>query len=631
MCGIVGICRRTPLEKERFTREIEKMSNTLTHRGPDGEGTWISPDGKVGFGHKRLSIIDLSDAGLQPMSNPEGSIWVTYNGEIYNHREIRRELESKGYVYRSHTDTETIIYAYQEWGMDCLHRFNGMFAIGLWDNRIKKLFLIRDRVGIKPVHYYYSGNVLLFASEVKALIPIISSVDISKEALYHFLSFGSTPAPFTLFENILKIPAGHYLSYDLNNRPEVIEWWNPLANHSNQPNLEDENSVLEHFDYLLTTAVSLRTLSDVPYGAFLSGGVDSSLITALMTRETGKPVDTYSIAIGGEKPYSELGYADIVAQKYNSRHFRTEMKEDEFLDFLKRCYINFDEPLTTQDFIPLFFLSKYTRDNNTIVIQVGEGSDELFLGYEGIHDLLRSAYKKFRMISALPGFARKGLLKAYSLRGGDIIDVLANAVRDREFHYSFYTVANESEKGNILRSEVFNGCNTFDFMQPHYDSFYNHIDNGDISQKFLYMELKHRLPELLLMRVDRMGMANSIEPRVPFLDYRIVEFAFKVPMKYKLNGTVHKYLVKKIASNYLPEEIVFRKKSGFFGSTSNLMNRNLQEYAIQKIHNMFRKREDLFNPEYITNLKNNPEISASKIWSLLNFSLWYDNWIDNNR
>ena len=388
MCGIVGIVNKEPQNKEKLKHQLSEMRDTMIHRGPDGFGSWISDDIKVGFGHRRLSIIDLSDAGRQPMSNTEQTIWITFNGEIYNHLEIRKELENLGYKYHSGTDTETIIYAYQEWGIGCLNKFNGMFAIGLWDDRQKCLYLIRDRVGIKPLYYVETGKSLLFASEIKAFFKHPDVVkQISEEGLYHYFSFGSTPAPYTLFKNIFKVSAGHYLKITNNNKPQIIEWWNPLWNTSKQPVLKSEDEYSEYLIDILRDSVKLRTMSDVPYGAFLSGGLDSSLITALMTEQTGKSVDTYSIDVIGDNPYSEQNYAHIVAKKFNSNHFTRTISDENFEEYFLNNYSILDEPLTTQDFVALNHLSKLTRDNKTIVVQVGEGSDELFLGYEGLDDI----------------------------------------------------------------------------------------------------------------------------------------------------------------------------------------------------------------------------------------------------
>lgn len=628
MCGIVGIINRESQRKDILEKNLVEMRDSMIHRGPDGFGLWISDDCKVGLGHRRLSIIDLSDAGKQPMSNPEQTIWITFNGEIYNHVEIRQELEKLGYKYHSGTDTETIIYAYQEWGIECLNKFNGMFAIGLWDEREKSLYLIRDRVGIKPVYYTDAGKAFLFASEIKAFFkhPDVNK-NISEEGLYHYFSFGSTPAPFTLFKNIFKIPAGHYIKYKAGQAPQIIEWWNPLWNTSKQPTLNSEDEYSEHLLHLLRDSVNLRTISDVPYGAFLSGGVDSSLITALMTEQTGKSVDTYSIDVIGDSPYSEQNYARIVAEKFKSNHYTRTISDDNFEEYFVTNYHILDEPLTTQDFIALNHLSKLTRDNKTIVVQVGEGSDELFLGYEGLDELINERFIRLNYFAQLPNFIKKSIYFFPFFVNSNRHDNLHNASLGREYYWTLTHVFVEKLKKRLLNNQAFKDYDTYDILKSHYDKYYTFEkkSNLDISHKILYIELKHRLPELLLLRVDKIGMANSIEPRVPFLDYRIVELAFKIPLSYKIKNGIHKYILKKTAERFLPKEIIYRKKIGFCGSTTQMLSPKLKSFAENLVNSELKNLTDIFNQKYVANLfhKNNNE---GKIWTLLNFSLWNKTW-----
>lgn len=628
MCGIVGIINTNSYDAEILEKQIAEMRDTMVHRGPDGFGSWISKDGRVGFGHRRLSIIDLSDAGKQPMSNPQETLWITFNGEIYNHLEIRKELEKLGYKYHSGTDTETIIYAFQEWGISCLDKFNGMFAIGVWDENEKCLYLIRDRVGIKPLYYTTTNGSLMFASEIKAFFkhPAVKR-EISIEGLYHYFSFGSTPAPFTLFRNIFKIPAGHYLKYKIGQTPQIIEWWNPLWNTSKQPLLKTESEYSEHLLNLLRNSVMLRTISDVPYGAFLSGGIDSSLITALMTEQTGKSIDTYSIDVTGDNPYSEQSYARIVAKKFNSNHYTKTIDDYDFEDYFLENYFILDEPLTTQDFVALNHLSRLTRDNKTIVVQVGEGSDELFLGYEGLDVIINEYYSKLSKFSALPVIIKKTISNVTYALNSDKPDNLFNAANGREFYWTLTHVFGEKSKLNLFHNSSLKELDTYDVLREHYNRYYELSDgrNLDISHKILYIELKHRLPELLLLRVDKIGMANSIEPRVPFLDYRIVELAFNIPYSLKIKNGIHKYLLKKTAEKYLPSEIIYRNKMGFCDSTTKMLTPKLKSFAEKIVTSETKKLDGLFNQNYISQLIKQGT-NASKIWTLLNFALWNKTW-----
>ena len=634
MCGIVGVINKESQNKETFNGILNSMRDTMVHRGPDGYGTWISDNGKVGIGHRRLSIIDLSDAGKQPMSNPEKTIWITYNGEIYNHMEVRSELEKIGYKYHSGTDTETIIYAYQEWGIECLNRFNGMFAIGLWDTNEETLYLIRDRVGIKPLYYTDTGKNFLFASEIKAFFkhPEVER-KLSEEGLYHYLTFGSTPAPFTLFKDINKIPAGHYLKLKKNLHPEIVEWWNPLWNTSHQPILNTEKEYAEYIINLLRNSVKLRTMSDVPYGAFLSGGIDSSLITALMTEQTGRSIDTYSIDVTGDNPYSEQSFADIIAKKFKSNHFTKTINDSNFQEYFVNNYGILDEPLATQDFVALNHLSKLTRDNNTIVVQVGEGSDELFMGYEGLDEIVDKQYFKFKNFSRLPLFAKKPITSLVYNIFPDKTDIWNNATYKREFFWSNNIVYGEKVKRHLLNKPYFDKFDTYNVIKKHYERFNELRPDGDLSQKMLYMELKHRLPEFLLIRVDKIGMANSIEPRVPFLDYRIVELAFNIPYSLKIHNGIHKYILKKSSENILPHEILYRKKIGFCGSTTQMLSSNLKSFAKDFIIKELKFMPPLFEENHVLNLLNGSSIKGQshKIWTLLNLALWHNTWFEKNK
>jgi asparagine synthase (glutamine-hydrolysing) len=629
MCGIVGIINRESQNIELLNHQLIDMRDTMIHRGPDGCGSWISDDGKVGFGHRRLSIIDLSDAGKQPMSNPEGTIWVTFNGEIYNHLEIRHELEKLGYKYHSGTDTETIIYAYQEWGIDSLQRFNGMFAIGLYDTRDNTLFLIRDRVGIKPLYYVDTGKNFLFASEIKAFFKHENVVKrLSNEGLYHYLTFGSTPAPLTLFDNIYKLPAGNYLKLKRGMKPELVEWWNPLWNSSKQPSFKSEQDYSRYLLELLKDSVRLRTMSDVPYGAFLSGGVDSSLITALMTEQTGKSIDTYSIDVEGDNPYSEQYYANIVAKKFNSNHYVRTINDSDFGDYFLKNYSILDEPLTTQDFVALNHLSKLTRDNGTIVVQVGEGSDELFLGYEGLDFILGRFYNKYKKFAKLPSPIKKSLSTFIYSIDSNKPDNLFNAAYSREYYWTMNIVFGEKSKQSIIDKKQIKKFDTYKIIKPHYDTLYDIKPDADISQKMLYMELKHRLPEHLLLRVDKIGMANSIEPRVPFLDYRIVELAFNIPFSMKIKGGIHKHILKMASESILPKEIIYRKKVGFCGSTTQMLTPRLKLFANDILVEKGKEINEIFNYENFKSIFDQPgkNDDSNKIWTLLNFMIWYKTW-----
>ena len=385
MCGI---CGALAFESSNFTVSAEyviRMRDVMTHRGPDGAGIWLSQDGRVGLGHRRLSIIDLSDAASQPMSNEDGSLQVVFNGEIYNHAEIRRELEQRGHLRwkTDHSDTEVILHAFQEWGIACLERFRGMFAIGLWDANSRRLWLIRDRIGIKPLYYSIHHGRLTFASEIKALLQDQDQIRaVNEEALFHYLSFVTTPAPDTLFEGIRKLPPGSFLTIDTDGQYRQEQYWDVLDRVTPLIGVSEED-IAERLLSELRTSVALRTVSDVPVGIFLSGGIDSSTNAALFSECASGRVKTFSV--GYDKNYrgceSELPYAKEFAASIEAIHHARVLTQEDFLEFLPRMIHLQDEPIADPVCMPVYYVSKLARDNGVIVAQVGEGSDELFWGY----------------------------------------------------------------------------------------------------------------------------------------------------------------------------------------------------------------------------------------------------------
>lgn len=385
MCGIVGVMSFSESGFAVNASLIERMRDTMAHRGPDGAGAWISPGGKVGLGHRRLSIIDLSDCASQPMCNEDGSLWVVFNGEIYNHAEIRRELEAiAGHQWKTdHSDTEMILHAFEQWGIDAIHRFRGMFAIGLWDDRKHELWLIRDRIGIKPLYYSVHHGRITFASEIKALLqdPDQQRV-VNEEGLFNYLSFLTTPAPQTLFAGIHKLPNGTWMRVDRHGAITTQKYWDVLEYTTPLIGIT-EDEVAERLLTELRTAVKLRKVSDVPVGVFLSGGIDSSTNAALFSEGEGNPVRTFSV--GYDENYkgcvSELPHASEFARSIGAQHQDRVLTQDDFLEFLPRMAQLQDEPIADPVCMPIFYVSKLARNAQVIVCQVGEGSDELFWGY----------------------------------------------------------------------------------------------------------------------------------------------------------------------------------------------------------------------------------------------------------
>ncbi len=632
MCGICGIFNYADIVQVIDHTLIERMCRQMAHRGPDDEGAYVSPDAKLGLGHRRLSIIDLSPAGHQPMCNEDGSIWITFNGEIYNHAKLREELLKKGHIYRSHSDTETIIHQYEESGPECVQKFEGMFAFAIWDIPRRRLFLARDRLGVKPLYYTFAKGTFLFASEIKAILecPLVTA-RLDRAAMYHYLTLVTTPAPRTMFEGISKLPPGHYMLVGTDGQPRIHQYWEAIIPAEIKP--QPEEYYIERLRQLLAEAIQKRMMSDVPFGVFLSGGVDSSLNVALMSTFMNRPVDTFTVGFE-QNQYDEFQYARQIAKDFGTNHHEVLINDQSFLDILPRMVHHQDEPLADPVCVPLHYVSKLTRDNGTIVIQVGEGSDEVFFGYEAYARVLETDRRFWRRFAPLPSAFKK---LAYNLTGWAFDtqrrDVLHRAKDSGMLFWGSAFAFGELEKSRLLNSQSgngFSGLNTFDEILPYYNKLKQVYPKSSLMEWMVYNEMKIRLPELLLMRIDKMTMLNSIEARVPFLDHKLVEFALTIPLQLRLKKGYGKYILKKAAQGLIPDEIIWRHKQGFCGSSSNMLTPRLLDYAEQTILNSRFARET-FNLDYIKHTisqqRQGREDKTLRLWNLLNLVLWHQHWI----
>ena len=633
MCGITGIYNvNNPSEVSEKT--LVKMRDTLIHRGPDDEGIYISKDKKVGFGFRRLSIIDLSKAGNQPMANEDETIWLVFNGEIYNFQEIKKDLEKKGHKFHSKTDSEIVLHLYEEKGEECLEDLNGMFAFAIWDDKKKKLFAARDRLGIKPFYYYYKDGIFLFGSEIKAILehPEVKR-EPDKEGIFHYLTFACTPAPFTLFKNIKKLAPANYLVLNSNNI-QVNCYWSPIQNI--QQNTEEDyiNKTRE----LLKDSIKKQMVSDVPFGCFLSGGIDSSTNAVLMSRAMGKPVETFSISFKDLPKYDEFQYSRKIANILGSKCYETVIGQKEFMEWLPKLAYQADDPNGDPVCFPVYYLSKLVRDSKVIMAQVGEGADELFCGYGTYMEFIRIYTKYWRYLEKLPKFIKK------------IPYFLLNLILPKNkltLHKEFF------RRLAYNKPFFYGGANAFSAYDKQFlltDSFkkeipFNASDNlvesitasvpskSDFLQKMLYLELSIRLPELLLMRVDKMASAHSIETRVPFLDHRLVELAFSIPMDLKTKDNKTKYILKEAVKGIIPDGIINRKKQGFGAPTSEWMRKEspISNDLVNIIRNSKIKELNIFDYTYIEKLitdhQNTICDNSFKLWYLITLSLWYDKWI----
>jgi asparagine synthase (glutamine-hydrolysing) len=632
MCGICGILSfdNSPVDESILLR----MRDELIHRGPDSEGIFINSSRNVGFGFRRLAIIDLSPAANQPMSNHDKTIWVVFNGEIYNHLEIRKELESSGFKYRTRSDTETIIYAYEKFGIDFIHKLNGMFSIAIWDER-KKLFLAyRDRIGKKPFYYTFQNGKFIFASEIKSILkhPDVKK-ELNLEALSHYLTFLIPPSPETMFSGIKKLPAGHRLI--LNDKGEIkIEEYYDVLNSDNEIPETNENQIKENIVRLLRQSIKDRMISDVPFGVFLSGGIDSSTNVALMAELMDRPVDTFSIGFKDYPFNNEFEYARKVAKTFRTNHHEIEIDSNDALEFFPRLVYHQDEPLADPVCIPLYFVSKLARENGTIVVQVGEGSDEEFAGYPWMLRELRISRLNKLLFKNLPNAVNdlfyKILKRLWSEEGKFVeLDYIRRIKANEEIYWGGAINLTEEHKSKLLKKDL---NNSYQIVKSIYDKYNEKSKVNDLLRKMIYLEFKNRLPELLLMRVDKMAMATSVEARVPFLDFRLVEYSFKIDSKIKIKNNTTKYILKKAVEGIIPNEIIYRKKQGFAAPMNYWLRNKLSDFTKNYLLNSRIHKLDLFNKEFIKFLIESPLSNrydfVQNTWNLLNLFMWYDYWFE---
>ncbi len=643
MCGITGVVEFEGSNRPVDEKVLERMRDTLVHRGPDDGGLWISEDRRVGFGHRRLSIIDLSPAGHQPMCNKDGSIWITYNGEVYNHARLRKELEAKGHVYRSRTDTETLLYLYEEEGPDFLNRLEGMFALAIWDSRRRELILARDRIGVKPLYYAVLPGTLLFGSEIKAILehPRMTR-GIDRAALYHYLSFVASPAPRTLFQGIHKLPPATRVIVDRHGNMRSETYWDPFeVPPEPEARYDDAGFCATRIRTLLEEAVAKRMMSDVPVGVFLSGGLDSSANVALMARLMDRPVRTFSVGFKDQASYNEFGWAREVARRFRTDHHEVVIDSKDLLDFMPRLIFHQDEPIADWVCVPLHFVSKLARDSGTTVIQVGEGSDEQFFGYEHYLRAFRQHGAAFERIRRLPRPIRVAAYRtALGLagllgRGGDRLEMLRRAARDELFFWGGIIAWSEQEKRRLLLPEALvpiGGLSSHDAIVE-IDKRAQALRNGaDYGQRMIYLELKNRLAELLLMRVDKITMASSIEARVPFLDHKLVEFSMRIPTPLKIQDGRGKYLLRLAMRGILPDSIIDRPKQGFGAPVREWLMGELYGPARDGVLQSRLRDESLFDYDLIGRMfethRDGRRDHSWHLWTLYNLSRWYDYWID---
>ena len=627
MCGIAGIVATDGLQEDDLARG-ERMRDILSHRGPDGAGT--HSDAHALLAHRRLSIVDLA-GGHQPLANEDGTVWVTYNGEIYNHADVRAALEGKGHRYRTKSDTETIVHAYEEWGDDCVHRFRGMFAFAIWDARARRLLLARDRLGVKPLYWAHVGSRLLFASEIKSILESgLVAARPNETAIPEVLATRSTSGSDTLFCGIFKLLPGHRLIFEHGTIRTEQYWDLPLDGPD--PELEDlsEDVIVEQFRELLQESVRLRLMADVPLGMFLSGGIDSSAVAALMAREVNRPIDTFSVAFA-DREFSELDYARQVARAIGANSHEVVIDATDFFRMLPRLIWHEDEPIAHPSSVPLHFVSALARQHVKVVL-TGEGADELLAGYGkypralfnwragGVYERvvpspLRRAVAS-RVVTRMPGrlgrYARRSFLAMPRRPDAMFLDNFAGM----PLH---------------VQHELMRGRGDTNPYGPSLDHFARVNGTSTVLQRLLYTDVKTYLVELL-MKQDQMSMSASIESRVPFLDHRLVEFAARLPERLKLRGFTTKRILRKAVRGLLPDSILTRRKMGFPVPFAQWMRDGWNDVARDVLLDRRSRERGLIDTAAVAALlrdhQDGRRNGGDAIWALLNLELWYRTFID---
>jgi len=635
MCGIAGFSQFNKISAKQET--LVDMGNAIFHRGPDAGGEYLAEN--IAICHRRLAIIDLSEAGTQPMHSFDDRYTIVFNGEIYNFLELRQSLASEGYEFKTHTDTEVILALYAKFGSDCLAHLNGMFAFALWDKKEERLFIARDRMGKKPLYYHFDGENLFFASELKSLLKLDNiPKNIRDDAVYDFFAYQYIPDPKTIFNDVFKLEPGHYLSLDSSGLTKKQYWDISFA----QTNNDDEEKIKVDLTELIKQCTKNRMVSDVPLGAFLSGGVDSSGVVGLMSNiaeETNdKKITTCSIGFDDEK-YNEVEFARRVAKQYSTNHFEYTVHQN-VKDDLEKIVKYFDEPFADPSLVPTFFVSELAKQQVTVAIS-GDGGDEVFAGYEKYavdhtENQLRKKFPNFVRKSLFPPLAKlAGCIKAAPFRRAKSL-LTSLSVDPAMGFYITNSFMNDDIWNSLVNETTKQKLNGYHPSKITIDA-YNKADGPDHLAKILYTDMKTYLPGGILVKVDRMSMANSLEVRAPILDYKLVEFAAKIPSKYKFNTEKirpeKKYILKEIFKPFLNDDILYRKKMGFSVPLADWLRGDLQEIAEERLFNREQGLINYFKKDAIEKMwdehQNRKIDHSSPLWSMLMFQMWWDKYIDN--
>jgi asparagine synthase (glutamine-hydrolysing) len=630
MCGIAGFIDLWGTEQARSADErratLELMCAVITHRGPDDQGTFLKPG--IALGMRRLSIIDLA-GGHQPISGEDDSVTIVFNGEIYNFLEIKPKLEACGHTFTTHSDTEAIVHAYEQYGAECLQHLRGMFAFAIWDEKQRKLLLARDRVGKKPLYYSQTpGGTLVFGSELKTLLqhPDVES-DIDARAVDAYFTLGYVPDPLTIFRNINKLPPGHYLEFS-NSELQVRQYWDFVFEPANSRREED---YVDELKALLDDAVRLRLISDVPLGAFLSGGIDSSAVVALMARHMDQPVKTFSIGFH-EDSYNELKYARLTAEKFGTDH-QEFFVTPEICSVVDELAWHLDEPFADQAAIPNYIVSKLARHHVTVVLS-GDGGDELFAGYTRyVVEQKRGTFDK------LPKPLRTGVMRPISERLPHSAwgrNYLHNVSLDPIARYlDSVSVFTQLNRKSLYTSDFQRQIGTDVYAADLFTSLVDNVKTDEPLDQLLYLDSKTYLPGAILTKVDRTSMAVSLEARAPLLDHKLIDFVTQIPAALKLKGLNTKHIFKRAVVDLIPPEILNRPKQGFGVPIQEWINQQLRSRIRETLTEKRTRERGYVNAGYVDLLLDEHERGrrdhSTGLWALMMFELWHRQFVDQHR
>jgi asparagine synthase (glutamine-hydrolysing) len=630
MCGINGLFLSEGRSSAEMAPLIAAMNKALAHRGPDDEGYWHDHSGRVHLGHRRLSIIDLSPAGHQPMISPTGDA-IVFNGEIYNYRDIRKKLE--GFDSSSASDTAVLLELCRKKWTASTDSLNGMYAFAYWSESKQTLFLARDRSGKKPLYFTNQNGVFAFSSEIKALLtlPWIKN-EPDEEALYHFLTFNQLPPPFTLFKGIQKLGPSEFLL--VNNGISRQHYWEPQIKDLSKLKEEDAaGQVLES----LRESVKYRMVSDVPVGAFLSGGVDSSAVVALMRENSDQSIKTYSVGFDGQPDYDERKHAEKISALFQTEHYEKIVKPEDIAGHLDDIVNAFDEPMADATCIPIYFISQLARQHQTIVVQTGDGADELFAGYSGWKKY-KALYPAYEAYSRFPAIIRKGVAALAGEAGSSEVmqEMLSRAANKEEFFWGGARAFKESNKRSFLnaaylqKSVNWNSSSVIHDYQKLFNRTYGARAGRDPLDWMCYLGYRFQIPSKYLHRMDRLGMAHSIEIRCPFLDYNVVNLALSLPGRYKINNGTPKYILKKSLEKILPHETLYRKKMGFCVPLKEWAGDIMLDYTQQHLRS-FAANTGFFNEEglqhLIRQIKTGNTSYTNQLWTVYFLMAWFKKWM----